>query len=91
MKQTKATPPVEVRRKKERKNPLVCFHFLSAGCVACRFVQLPSGSLQIHNVSLSDGGSYRCMAAQNFNHLNQVTSLKWKWSQQALLNVQPGA
>ena len=59
-------------------------------CV-CRFVQLPSGSLQIHNVSVLDGGSYRCMAAQNFNHLpDQVTNLKWKWSREAVLHVLPG-
>ena len=59
-------------------------------CVS-RFVLLPSGSLQIRNVSLLDRGSYRCLAAQNFNHLaDQVTTLKWKWSREAMLRVLPG-
>lgn len=72
-----------------------CANQMSDGLLACvcvsRFVLLPSGSLQIHNVSLLDRGSYRCMAAQNFNHLaDQVTTLKWKWSREAMLRVLPG-
>ncbi|XP_076438818.1 protogenin-like [Babylonia areolata] len=75
----KATPPATIVWQRDNVQLSVDDH---------RFIQLPSGALQIHNVSRSDEGSYRCMAAQNFNHLpDEVTNIKWKWSQQARLKV----
>ncbi|KAL8595523.1 hypothetical protein ACOMHN_000731 [Nucella lapillus] len=77
----KAIPPATIIWQRDNEQLTVDDH---------RFVQLLSGALQIHNVSGNDEGSYRCMAAQNFNHLpDEVTNIKWKWSQQARLNVLP--
>ncbi|KAL8595530.1 hypothetical protein ACOMHN_000738 [Nucella lapillus] len=81
----KAIPPATIVWQRDNEQLTVDDH---------KFVQLPSGALQIHNVSGSDEGSYRCMAAQNFNHLpDEVTNIKWKWSQQARLRVllRPGS
>lgn len=55
-----------------------------------RFIQFPTGALQIQNVQASDAGMYRCMAAQNFNSLqDEVDNIKWKWSRQGTLTVNP--
>ncbi|XP_025081800.1 protogenin-like isoform X2 [Pomacea canaliculata] len=57
-----------------------------------RFIQFPTGALQIQNVQASDAGMYRCMAAQNFNSLqDEVDNIKWKWSRQGTLTVNPSS
>ncbi|XP_062599524.1 protogenin B-like [Saccostrea cucullata] len=57
-----------------------------------RHIMLPSGTLQILDVTSDDAGEYRCTATQGELHKlpDQVESLPWKGSSAATLRVMPG-